>query len=196
MDLQPEKLRIVIDIYRMEDINNQTIQDIGNKINQLFRAIPDMPHVECLRDNTPRGREVLVFDDVIGRQIKVNKNIYVIMLTSYKSLLTPEVANPWSWSRYWYGTQPIVKFIPNSSRAREIKDTADFHFHRSQMAYNPYLIIADVEESGKEEISQLFSEIGFSLSRIIFVTKNTSVSNDRLLIMVKMIEMKLWHEKC
>ncbi len=191
MDLQPEKLRIIIDIYRVEDMNNKIIQDIGDNINRLFRSIP-VPRKKCSTNSTPQ-REVLVFDDVIGRQIKVNKNIYVIMLTSYKSLLTPEVVKPWSWNRYWYETQPIVKFIPSSSRAREIKDTADFHFNRSEMMYNPYLIIADVEESGKEEISQLFEEIGFSLSRIVFVTENSSVSNERLLIMVKMIEMKLWH---
>ncbi len=187
MDKQSEKLRIIIDIYRVEDINNKIIQDIGDNINRLFSSLPDMS-----RDRTSR-REVLVFDDVIGRQIKINKNIYVIMLTSYKSLLTPEVIKPWSWNRYWYGTQPIVKFISNSSRAQEIKETADFHFERSQMAYNPYLIIADAEESDKEEISQLFEGIGFSLSRIVFVTKNSSLSNDRLMIMVKMIEIKLWH---
>ena len=115
------------------------------------------------------------------------------MLTSYKSLLTPEVVNPWSWNKYWYGTQSTVKFVLNACRARDIKSIADFHLNRSQLAYNPYLIISDMEESNKEEISQLFQDIGVSLNRIVFISENTSASKDRLLIMIRMIEMKLWN---
>ncbi len=172
----------------MEYIDNKTISDIGNNINRLFWIVQDNPE-----NATPR--EVLIFDDVIGRQIKVNRNMYIIMLTSYKSLLTPEVVTPWSWNRYWYGEQQTIKFILNSSRAREIKDTANFHFARSQMTYYPYLMIVDVEESNKDEIHQLFQDIGFSLSKIIFVSKDISLSNDRLHVMVKMIEIKLWDGK-
>ena len=188
MAVSPKKLRIIIDIYRVEDTNNQIVQDIGDNINRLFKAIPVDSHGET----PPWEREVLIFDDVIGQQIRVNKNMNIIMLTSYKSLLTPEVVNPWSWNRYWYGAQPVVKFVLNACRARDIKSIADFHFNRSQMAYIPYLIISDIEESNKEEISQLFQDIGFSLNRIVFISENTSASKDRLLIMVKMIEMKMW----
>ena len=121
--------------------------------------------------------------------------MYIIILTSYKSLLTPEVINPWSWNKYWYGAHPTIKFILDSSRAREIKDIADFHFTRSQMVYYPYLIIVDVNESDRDDVSQLFRDIGFSLSKIIFIYKNSPSSNDKLYIMVKMIDMKLWDGK-
>lgn len=185
MDLESKKLRIIIDIYRTGDIENKTVSDIGNNINRLFQTDQDDPEYSIFR-------EVLILDDVIGRQIKVNRDTYIIMLASYKSLLIPEVVNPWSWNKYWHGAQPTIKFIIDSGRVQEIKDTADFHFTRSQMMYYPYLIIIDVDESDKDDISQLFRDIGFSLSKIIFTRGDHSLSNDKLHIMVKMIDMKLW----
>jgi hypothetical protein len=184
METHPEKLTIMIDIYRMKDISSQTVVNIGNNINQLFNTVKNVSQ------NQPQ-REVLIYDDVIGRQIKVNKNTYIIMLTSYKSLLTTEVINPWSWNKYWYGTTPTVKFIFCSGRAKEIKNISDFHFERSQMSHNPYLIITDIENSGKEEILQFFQNEGFSSNRIILISKNFVPKE--LYIMVKMIEAKLCH---
>nr|QBK85905.1 MAG: hypothetical protein LCMAC101_05000 [Marseillevirus LCMAC101] len=172
----------------MENINSKTSLDIGDRISKLFGARNVYGQYKV---NT--SREVLVFDDVIGSQIKIGKNIYVIMLTSYKSLLTTEVVKPWSWNRYWYGTQPMVKFVLSSSRAADIKVTADFHFNKSQMVYYPYLIITDVEESDEEEIYKLFQNIGLSSNKIVFMSKNSDTSNKRLQVMVKLIETKLRH---
>ena len=179
MNLRQDKVRIVIDIYRAEDIDcNESLNVIGKTISKIFT-------------DTSGNREVLIFDDVIGRQIRVNKNIYVIMLTSYKSLLKAETVNPSIWNSYWYGEQPIVRFILSTSRAKEIKDTADFHFNRSYWIYYPYLIITDVVESNKDDIYQLFQDVGFSLNSLVFISKNADTSNKMLKVMINLIETKL-----
>jgi len=182
MESCPKKLTIMIDAYRMKDISSQSVADIETDIVRLFNDDKNVSQ------NSPQ-REVLICDDVVGRQIKVNKNTYVIMLTSYKSLLTTEVTNPWAWSRYWYGTAPTVKFILRAGRAKEIKRTLDFHFERSQRSHNPYLIIADMEKSGEEETLELFRDAGLSSSRILLMGEN--FASKELYIMVKMIEAAL-----
>jgi hypothetical protein len=151
--------------------------------------------IECFRDDIPSTEyvgEVLAIDDVIGRQIRTNKDTYVIILISYKSLLSTEVINPWSWSRYWYGTQPTIKFTLNAKKAKDIRDTAIFHFEKSKMVYNPYLLITDVDESNKGDTLQLLQDTGFSLSKIICISGKPSISDESLNLMVRMIEMKLW----
>ena len=212
MDVNPTKLRIIIDIYEIENISRQTVRDISSTIDKMFNSfeqgkntfiecsrndVSDDKNSETCKDVSPVRyiREVFTIDDVIGRQIRANKDAYVIMLTSYKSLLTTEVINPWTWSRYWYGTHPTVKFVLNTKKAADIRDTAIFHFEKSNMTHNPYLIITDVDESNKEDTLKLFRDTCFSLSKIICISGNLSASDESLYLMVRMIEMILWNER-
>ena len=63
MDLRSKKLKIIIDIYRIEDIDNKTISDVGDSINRLFQAGRNNSEYTTLR-------EVLMSDDVIGKTDK------------------------------------------------------------------------------------------------------------------------------
>ena len=198
-DVNPRKLRIIIDIYEVENVNHVIVHDISSIIHKMFNSIKRETNtfMECLRSgisSTEYVGEVLAIDDVIGRQIRTNKGTYVIILISYKSLLSTEVINPWSWSRYWYGTQPTIKFTLNAKKAKDIRETAIFHFEKSKMVYNPYLLITDVDETNKGDTLQLLQDAGFSLSKIICISGKPSMSDENLKLMVRMIEMKFWAE--
>jgi len=209
MDTDVRKLKIMIDVYEAKNIDHGVVRDISDTICEIFNSDEEKNTlIECFRDgalqdtnsekcDTPSiryEREVLVIDDVIGRQIRASKDTYVIMITSYKSLLTTEEIQPWTWSKYWYGTLPTVKFVLNVKKAKDIRETADFHFEKSKMSYNPYLIITDVEESNKGDTFKLFQDAGFSINKIICIGRKILNTNESLRLMVRMIEIRLWNE--